>query len=420
MHGEIITIGDELTTGRICDLNSSFLSARISSFGLKITSMSSVGDDQDSIIDVLSRAVRRSDFVLVSGGLGPTDDDITTKAAAAFFGLPLIEDKVFLDNIKKSIKKFGLEWTESYAKLAMIPKGAALIAPDQACGFLLYHGRIPVFFLPGVPREVRILAEAKVLPILLKNSNEKIVVEQRVYKLFGLQEGQIGETLQGLAEPDSGIAIGYYPNFPENHVTVTVRGPDQEKVEAALIRVEAQIQERLGPWVVAQDAANLEEMVCRLMTEKKLTLAVAESCTGGAISQRLTSVSGSSNYFDRGLVTYSNRAKEELLGVPQETIEAHGAVSKETAVYMAEGVRKNSGVDLGLASTGIAGPTGGSREKPVGTVYLALAAKEGVHVKKFNFSGVREQIASMASETAINWLRRYLSDDTFILRHKNS
>ncbi|MFH1139326.1 MAG: competence/damage-inducible protein A [Pseudomonadota bacterium] len=418
MHGEIITIGDELTSGRVCDLNSFFLSARVSSFGLKITAMSSVGDDRDSIIDALNRAVARSDFVLVSGGLGPTDDDITTKAAADFFGLPLVQDENFLENIKKSLAKFGLTWAESYAKLALIPQGATLIAPDQSCGFLLHHGRVPVFFLPGVPREVHFLAEAKVLPVLLRNEDEKIVVDQRIFKIFGLQEGQIGEALRGLSQPDDGITIGYYPNFPENHVAVTVRAPNREKADAALARIEAQVRERLGQWVVALDGANLEEMVGRRLTEKGLTLAVAESCTGGQISQRLTSVSGASLYFERGLVVYSNQAKEELLGVPAEALAAHGAVSAEIAVLMAEGVRKRSGTDLGLASTGIAGPTGGTPDKPVGTVYLALAAPEGTHVKRFNFSGRRDQVTSLTSETAINWLRRYLSDDAFILRHK--
>jgi nicotinamide-nucleotide amidase len=419
MRGEIITIGDELLSGRVCDLNSFFLSGRISSYGLVIESISSVGDDETRIIEVLNRAVGRSEFVLVSGGLGPTEDDLTTRVAAKFFGRPLVLDQTFLRSIRNSLEKRGGRWVESYRKLAYLPEGAKLIDPDgEACGFYLEYENIPVFFLPGVPNEVRLLAETKVLPWLLKGDQDPVVVRQRVFKLFGPPEAAIGDVLEGLTAGEKGVMIGYYPNFPENHVTITVRAKTEQEAGLRLSRLESEVDHRLGRFIVAKDIDTVEDVVGRLMAARGLTLAVAESCTGGLISHRLTSVSGSSNYFDRGLVVYSNRAKAELLNVPRQVLDDFGAVSQETALAMAQGVRELSRTSLGLATTGIAGPTGGTPDKPVGTVYLALADHKQAGVKRFRFSGRRDQVTTLTAETALSWLQRYLIDDTFLFRHK--
>ncbi|MEW5721700.1 MAG: CinA family nicotinamide mononucleotide deamidase-related protein [Thermodesulfobacteriota bacterium] len=414
MEGEIITIGDELISGRVCDLNSCFLSGRISSFGLKIKAVSSVGDDRDQILDVLRRAVARSDFVVVCGGLGPTEDDITTEVAAECFDRRLLFNEGFLETIRGSLNKFGLPWIEGYRKLAYVPEGAELIAPRSACGFVLYHGRIPVFFLPGVPAEVRHITEKTLLPLLLSRNSQNVVVRQRVFKLFGPQEAQIGEALEGLTGGDKRLLVGFYPNFPENHVTVTVRAGSEEEAERLLAAAEAEIERRLGEFVVAKDASTLEESVGRLLREKGLLVAVAESCTGGLIGSRLTSIPGSSNYFERGLVVYSNRSKVELLGIPAHILEKHGAVSEEAALRMARAVRKLSGTDLGLASTGLAGPEGGTPEKPVGTVFIALAGPEGVKAKRYKFAGRRDQITVLTAQTALCWLYLYLSDRSLL------
>ena len=417
MNGEIITIGDELISGRVCDTNAFFLSARVSSFGIKITAISSVGDDSDRIADVLGRSVERSEFVIVSGGLGPTDDDITASAAAKFFGLPLELDEGFLKAIRHSLESRGLPWIESYKKMAWLPKGAALLDPTEACGFYLYSGGVPVFFLPGIPREVQLLAESRVLPILLSRDNDKQVVRQRVFKLFGPQEAKIGEVLDGVTDGESDAVVGFYPNFPENHVTVTVRDASEEKADEKLSRIEHEVDRRLGEFVVAKDESTLEETVGELLRARGWHLAVAESCTGGLISQRITSVSGSSDYFDRGMVVYSNRAKHELLGVSWDTLNQHGAVSHETADAMAVGARENSKVDIALATTGIAGPTGGTDTKPVGTVYVALSTAAGVRSKRYQFYGRRSEITALTAQVALSWLRRYLTDDTFLFRH---
>ncbi len=418
MRGEIITIGDELITGRVCDLNAHFLSGRLSSFGIKITAISSVGDDPEAISGVLARAVERSQFVIACGGLGPTEDDITVRVAADFAGLPLVLDEEYLASIRNSLRTRGVPWAESFRKMAFLPEGASLIDPKgDSCGFYLYHGDVPVFFLPGIPEEVRLLAERKVLPLLVRKDRDKAVVRQRLFKVFGLQEARIGEILEGVTGSEKGARIGFYPNYPENHVAVTVWADTAEQAESVLSRLEAEVERRLGRYVVAKDAATLEESVGILLKARGLRLATAESCTGGLISHRLTSVSGSSDYFERGLVVYSNEAKQELLGVPAEIIEEFGAVSAETAERMASGVRERSGVDIGLASTGIAGPTGGTPDKPVGTVFLALAGPAGAGARKFKFSGRRGQITSITAQTALDMLHRYLVDDTFLFRH---
>lgn len=418
MEGEIITIGDEIISGRVCDLNAHYLSGRLSASGLAVKAVSTVGDDPDKIREVLGRAVERSDFVLVCGGLGPTEDDITTAVVADFFSRPLVLDRSFLEYIKGSLQEQGVAWVESYEKLAFIPEGATLIDPGgRACGYYLYHSQVPVLFLPGIPEEVRFLAETKVLPFLLARDRGRDWVRQRLLKVFGLSEAQIGELLRDATGREQGVLLGYYPNFPENHVTITVRARSEEEAAEVLARVEAEVEERLGAYLVAKDETTLEESVGRLLRARGLSVAVAESCTGGLIGHRLTSVPGSSDYFDRSLVVYSNRSKMEMLGVSAEVLEKHGAVSAETAVQMAEGVARISGASLCLAATGIAGPTGGTAAKPVGTVFIALAAPGGVKVERFQFWGRRDQIKMLTAQTALDWLHRYLLYDSLFFRH---
>jgi len=409
MRGEIITIGDELITGRVADQNAHYLSSRLTSLGLEVTGISTVGDVPADIIEVLDRALGRSDFIIISGGLGPTEDDITTEVAAEFLKCPLVLNTWLLEYLKESLSQRGLPWVDAYEKLAYIPEGARLIDPQgTACGFYCRHEEIPFFFLPGVPEEVRFLTESKVLPLLLSYDREPAVVRQRLFKTFGLAEARIGELLEGLAGGEEGGLIGYYPNFPENHVSVTVRGRTVGQTEEALDRLSLKIEAALEPYIVARDGASIEEAVGRILTEQGLTLAVAESCTGGLIGHRLTSVSGSSAYFERDVVAYSNRAKIELLGVPAETLDRHGAVSAETAQAMAEGVRMSSKTDIGLATTGIAGPTGGAEDKPVGTVFIALSDGQKTEVESYLFPGDRTQVKMLTAETALARLLRFL------------
>jgi nicotinamide-nucleotide amidase len=274
MQGEIIIIGNELISGRVCDINSSFLAARLSSHGLDISSVSVIGDDAERIAGVLHQAVERSNFVIVCGGLGPTEDDITIRVAADVFNLPLIEDQSLIAAIKKALKKWGVPWAEAYGKMALVPKGAQVLDPNQACGFYLNHDQVPVFFLPGVPEEVRLLAEQKVLPYLLERVEAHTVIVQKLFKVFGIQEARIGELLRGLESEEPGAQVGFYPTFPETHVTITVRAADREAAEHILGRLEAEVDRRLGAYVLAKDGHSLEGSIGGLLRQRGLRLAV--------------------------------------------------------------------------------------------------------------------------------------------------
>lgn len=407
MRGEIILIGDELVSGRTRDENGYYLATRLGSLGLVVTALSYVGDDEPRIRELLARAGQRSEFVLVSGGLGATDDDITARTAASFFGRPLVLDQDLLAFIRRAVEERGLTWSQAYEKLALLPQGARLIdSQGYASGFSLEHDGIPFFFMPGIPAEVRLLTESKVLPLLAGYDKDKAVIRQRVFKLFGLDEPEIGCLLSPVAEP--GLLVGFYPAFPENHVALTVRRATAARAAAALDRAAEKVRAIVGKWIVAEDEDTLEANLGRLLAAKGLKIAVAESCTGGLIGHRLTQAPGASRYFDRGAVCYSNQAKREMLGVEEQTLDAHGAVSEETARAMAQGILARSGADIALAVTGIAGPEGGSPEKPVGTVIIALARGEEVSARRFLFSGGRREIKLLTAETALDLVRRAL------------
>jgi nicotinamide-nucleotide amidase len=298
----------------------------------------------------------------------------------------------------------------SNEKQAVFPTGAEIIPNPvgTAPGFCLRSGGTWFFFLPGVPRELRQLFRESVLPRLESERKGNLHYRARLLKVFGLTESAIADRLRGLNPEVFSAEIAYLPRYPENHVKVIARGSDAGAVEENLTKVEKIIREKLGGRVFAVDRETLEEIIGRLLKERRATLAVAESCTGGLVAHRLTNVAGSSDYFERGLVVYSNRAKTELLGIPDDLIGRLGAVSGPVAEKMAEGVRLLSRSTLGLGITGIAGPGGGSPEKPVGTVFIALAGPDGTAAKAYRFWGDREQVKGITAQTALDWVRRYL------------
>ncbi len=411
MRGEIICIGDELMSGRVADTNSRYAARRLWPLGIEIGAVVLVGDDPEAIKDALGRALARADFVLVSGGLGTTDDDLTAQTAAEVFGLPLAESKRMVKNLRAFLARQGREASGQVMRMAWLPQGAEILGTTCA-GFRLTgpEGQ-PVYFLPGVPQEMRQLTDERVVPELLERLGQGgQAVVSRELRLFGIPEAEVGARLAGLADRGSrpGVRLGYYPVFPEVQVTVTVRRPEREEAEAEAQALLEEIQGRLQDYVISLNGELLEEKVGRLLGERGLTLALAESCTGGLVGHRVTSVAGSSTYFERGVVTYSNRAKEDLLGVSRQTLEAHGAVSHQTAREMALGARERAGTDLGLAITGIAGPGGGSPEKPVGTVFFGLAHGEHVESHLRHFQGSRAQVKQQSAEAALDLLRRYL------------
>ncbi|MCP4576382.1 MAG: competence/damage-inducible protein A [Deltaproteobacteria bacterium] len=415
MHGEIITIGNELVSGRTQDLNSWYAAARLTASGLKVIRVTSVGDDEKRTGDALKRALNSSRFVIVTGGLGSTTDDMTCEIAANALDRPLCIDDQMLQKIEQFVRARKITMTESLKKMALMPEGSRMINPKGAtCGFSLLTGGVHFYFLPGVPDQTRYLIDTFVLPDIQSRYETLPVMRQRILKLYGLNEPRIAEIFKSLEEKIGEVVLGFYPHFPENHITMSLRGKDEPTISKILDRVETAISEMVGAYVFAHDSREMEEVVGEILLKNKKTLSVAESCTGGLIGNRLTNVAGSSQYFLGGVISYSNQAKIDLLGVPAKTIESHGAVSPETACEMAVGVRSSMQADLGLAVTGIAGPEGGSRDKPVGTVHMALSSEKGTFTEKYRFWGKRKQIKLNSAMMALDWVRRYLNGDPFI------
>jgi len=415
MHGEIITIGNELTSGRTVDIDSCHAARRLTASGLQVTRIISVGDDYEMVSEVLRKAVARSSFVIVTGGLGSTRDDMTTAIVSKSLDRPLCLDQQLLEKIKTYARAREIGITPSLEKMAWLPEGSRMLSPDgRACGFSLVEGEVHLYFLPGVPEQMRYLMDEVVVPEILSLCKGIPVTGQRVLKLYGLSEPEIDEIFDGYPDAWGDVEFGFYPNFPENHLTITLKGREQNAVTKELDRIEKEVWQLLGAYIFATGNETMEERVGLMLTKKGLTLSVAESCTGGLVGHRLTSVPGSSGYFQGGVVVYSNRSKMELLGVKQETLETYGAVSDETVQEMAHGVSERMRTDLGLAITGIAGPEGGSEEKPVGTVHMGLATGKEVISGKYRFWGDRNKVKLNASTMALDWVRRYLNGDPFL------
>ena len=314
-----------------------------------------------------------------------------------------------LDCIRRCLKERQIPWEERYASLALIPEGAQLLDPGgMACGFAVNHREVRLFFLPGVPEEMRRLFDDFVLPNLVDWAGPEDFWVQRTLRFFGISETQLQGVICRIADFQQGVSVGFYPNFPENHLTLTVKGQDRQALTASLDRLTATLGAEVGEVLLGPEDLTLEDMVGRRLNERHLTLAVAESCTGGLIGHRLTNVPGASDYFLGGVVSYSNAAKCDLLRVPAEVLAQKGAVSLEAARDMARGVREVFHADLGLAVTGIAGPSGGSPAKPVGTVFIGLATAAGEDIWHCHFYGNRTEIKTLTAETALDRLRRKL------------
>ena len=412
MQVAILTVGNELTSGRTQDTNSSFIAREMGACGWPVRVMMSVGDSEEAIRQALDHLLSLADAILVTGGLGPTADDITTAAIAGAFGRKLYTDEEVLAHVKGIFTRYRLKWTENNAKQAVFPEGARPIRNPvgTAFGFSLNIDGKVIAVIPGVPFEIGRMLPEEVIPMLKEAFPAAVQqTERRTIKLFGLAEAAVDEALADVDLKSLGVEIGFYPNFPENHVVLIARHREKTRVQANMQRAVELVEAKLRRYIFAYDDETLEGLVAAFLTEKKLTLAVAESCTGGLIADRLTDIPGSSAFLERGVITYSNQAKIDLLGVPEAVITEYGAVSEQTATLMAEGVRKLAGTDFGLSVTGIAGPSGGSEQKPVGTVYIALADRAGTLCRHFTWRWDRRRIKVISSEAALIMLKDRLT-----------
>ncbi len=414
MQGEIITIGNELISGKILDLNAWYAAGRLTASGLRVTRITTVGDDAERLSKVLKKAVKQSLFVIATGGLGSTEDDVTNEIVAETLDRPLCLNEVF-GLIKGYVARRGIEMSSSLEKMAWMPEGSKMIDPQgMACGFSLLEDKVRLYFLPGVPDQMRYLMDKFVLPEILLHYKTLPVLRQRILKLYGLTEPKIAELLKDLPGKREYVILGFYPQFPENHITISLRGHDEPTVMGDLDRMEKEIRNLVGSYIFATGNQRIEDVLGEMLRERGQSISVAESCTGGLIGNLLTNSPGSSTYFLGGVVAYSNPSKVDLLDVSQRTLEKFGAVSDQTVREMAEGVRKRLNTDMGLAVSGIAGPDGGTREKPVGTVHIGLAVEKEVYSGKYRFWGTREQIKLNTAMMALDWVRRYLNEDSFL------
>ena len=316
MYGEIITIGNELASGRTLDLNSWYAAGRLTASGLRVTRITSVGDDHKMVSAALKRAIEASRFVIITGGLGSTDDDITNEIVAEALNRPLCLDQQMFEQIKGHAELRKVEITSSLEKMAWMPEGSKMLNPrGTACGFSITEKEVQLYFLPGVPDQMRYLMDKFVLPEILSLYKTLPVMRQRILKLYGLNEPGIAETFKELQGKTGNIVFGFYPHFPENHITISLRGQDEPTVTKELDRVEREIKRLLGSYIFATGNQCMGEVVGHLLLKKNLTISVAESCTGGLIGHRLTGVPGSSKYFLGGVIVYSNQSKTDLLRV---------------------------------------------------------------------------------------------------------
>lgn len=407
----ILTVGNEIINGVITDTNREAISRELRSIGIPVRGMSSVGDDPTLIADALKIALERARVVVVSGGLGPTEDDKTSAGAAALLGVPLEMDSEQLARIEARFNQWGRPMAPSNAKQALFPQTAVPIPNDYgtAPGFLIEKdGGIALFF-PGIPRElVRMLRERGIPLIAERFGPITKVFRTRTLHVYGLSESKLGDLVGEAAKDEDDYHLAFLPRFPIIRLRIDVSAGTVVEAERKLSVKEEEIKNLIPENILSNDGRSMEQLVLGLLEDRGLSLALAESITGGMIGEMLTRVPGSSKTFMGSIVSYSNEMKEQILGVSPETIRLHGAVSHRCAAEMAHGARRAGNADLALSVTGIAGPDGGTPEKPVGTFFVGLATPDTTITRGFVLPGTREWVRTLAAMQGLDLVRRHL------------
>lgn len=375
MKAIIISIGDELISGDITNTNSSFIASELYHNDIELEQIITIGDDFEGLVRCFDNIPKDVDKVFVSGGLGPTHDDITKKVAVHYFDSELVFHQDLLDAMIARFSHRNIPMTESNRSQAYLPKDCKQILNNHgtATGMEFTKNGKDFYFMPGVPHEMKAMITEQILPKLLSDKSKKMQV--KVIRTYGLGESSLYESMKDWMAKNPDVKVAFYPKYEGNDIKLQFYPKDKNAIDEMILQ--------LGDIVYGFDQETIEQKIAEKLIAKNLTIAVAESCTGGLISSRLTDISGSSQYMMQGMITYSNEAKMKLLGVKTETLEKYGAVSQETALEMAEGVRRNSGCDIGISTTGIAGPTGGTEEKPLGTLWAAVSI--GDKTEAFHF-----------------------------------
>ncbi len=383
---EIISIGDELLIGQTVNTNASWMGEQLLAAGIRVDWVTTVGDNAEHIEKALKTAESRASVVLITGGLGPTHDDITKKVICRYFDSNMVLDEKVLEHIKTRFKMRGIPMSRVNKDQALVPEKAQVISNNNgtAPGLLLERNGVTFYVMPGVPKEMKAIMERSIIPQLIEKCGQRTSLFQ-IYCTTGIAESVLFQKIGDIAEIEKYAKLAFLPSPSGVKMRLMTEGITRKAAQDALKKAETLLRKNIESCIYTVGNCSLEQVVAKILTERKKTLAVAESCTGGLLANKLTNISGSSIFFDRGVVSYSNQAKIQALGVPENLIAEHGAVSKQVAQAMADGVRKIAGTDYGLSTTGIAGPTGGTPEKPVGLVFIGYSDENETIAKQFNF-----------------------------------
>ncbi len=410
MKAEIITIGDEILIGQIIDSNSAWIAQQLHPEGIEIKQITSVSDDRDHIVSALNEAKERADIILITGGLGPTRDDITKKTLTAYFDTELVVNQEALDHVTAIFEKRNMPLLDINLQQAELP--AKCIPLQNSIGtapgmYFVEQGKVFVS-MPGVPYEMKKMMTDQVIP-RLKKAFDLPVILHKTYLTSGIGESYLSKKIEPLEDRlPAHIKLAYLPNFSTVRLRFSAKGRDKAKLEEDLQSIDEELKSLIPEYLAAETDLRLQEIIGELLVAESATVSTAESCTGGYLAHLITSVPGSSRYFKGSILSYANEVKQNELGVKAETLASNGAVSKETVTQMAKGVREKLNTDYAIATSGIAGPDGGTKEKPVGTVWIAVAGPEGVFAKDYLLYGEREQIIQRTAMLGLELLRKLM------------
>lgn len=411
MKAYLISIGDELLIGQTINTNVSFIGNILSGHNISIIKSTVIGDTQKAILNELDFAFAAADLIICTGGLGPTHDDVTRSAVVDYYKTELVLNTDVLEDIRTFVIRRGRELKKNHEEQALVPKISVPLRNENgtAPGIWIEQNEKILVVMPGVPNEMKSMMVNHVIPRLDEiNKKPEYFIKMVTLQTTGIPESLLAERLGNLDELLNGAQLAFLPNQFGVKLRITVHSEDEDVAVNQLIEIEQKIRNKVGRFIFANGELNLEEVVGRMLKERDLRIAVAESCTGGGLADRITNVSGSSSYFERGIVTYSNAAKVELLKVEEDTIMEKGAVSEEVAMQMAEGIKSTSGVDIGIALTGIMGPGGAVTNKPVGTVFIGYCDEKVCTAKRFQFGDDRILNKNRATQAALEMVRRSL------------
>ena len=406
----ILTIGDELLIGQTIDTNSAWMGEVLNNLGIEVIEKIAISDTKDGITSALSRAIDKGDVVLITGGLGPTKDDITKKVLAEYMGMGMRFDEPTYERIQRLFERWGRSTTEAHKEQCFMPERAQLLENKMgtAPGMLFDHENTMIISMPGVPYEMKYIMENSVLPLLKKTFKEQAIFHHTILTA-GEGESRIADKIEHIVDAfPNHISIAYLPNLGSVKLRLTARGEDEVVLEKEVLQFGQEIESVLGELVYGYGKDTLSSVIGTLANEKGMTVGVAESCTGGLVSNKLVLTPGSSSYFQGSAITYSNALKNKILGVKLDTLKTFGAVSEETVREMVLGANEHLGVDVSVAISGIAGPTGGSEEKPVGTIWIACGNENKMDTLKLRAGKNREKNIEYASNYALNVLRKFL------------